>query len=125
MPEKIFADTERFATETSDGETLLIDAEQGDFILFTGMGLFLWERLAAGATVEGMLGEVATRYGQSAVPPTRAFLESLAEGEMLRKEPAPSAVPVAVPKTYWPQVFSVPTAERYVKMDEEADGSLF
>ena len=112
-----FADTARFPHDTIDGETVLIDSENGHLFLFLGVGPQVWERLLAGASVDGLVNEVGSRYGVAAAAPTRAFLEALQQAEMLRNDLAPSAAPASA-STAWPEIFVAPTLERY---DQIAD----
>ena len=112
-----FADTARFPHDTIDGETVLIDSENGHLFLFLGIGPQVWERLLAGASVDGLVNEVGSRYGAAAAAPTRAFLDALEQAEMLRNDLAPSAAPASA-STTWPEIFVAPTLERY---DQIAD----
>ena len=112
-----FADTARFPHDTIGGETVLIDSENGHLFLFLGIGPQVWERLLAGASVDGLVNEVGSRYGAAAAAPTRAFLDALEQAEMLCNDLAPSAAPASASAT-WPEIFVAPTLERY---DQIAD----
>ena len=96
---------------------VLIDSENGHLFLFLGIGPQVWERLLAGASVDGLVNEVGSRYGAAAAAPTRAFLDALEQAEMLRNDLAPSAAPASASAT-WPEIFVAPTLERY---DQIAD----
>lgn len=115
MTDFYFADTARFPHDTIDGETVLIDSEKGHLFLFTGIGSSLWQRVALGATIDGVVAESIERYGESAGNPTRQFLEKLAEAEMLRRGLPHVAAPAEID---WPTTFAVPIIERY---DEISD----
>jgi hypothetical protein len=116
MSDLRFADTGRFPNDTIDGETVLIDTQKGHLFLFTGIGPQIWERFGSGISPEALVDEVASRYGESAAAPTRAFLESLHVAEMLRGD-GPSGQPPAADVS-WPSVFVAPALEQY---DQIAD----
>jgi len=44
----LFADTARFSHETIEGETVLFDSQLGHLFLLTGLGPWLWQRMALG-----------------------------------------------------------------------------
>jgi hypothetical protein len=112
-----FADTETFAHDTFDNETVLIDSKKGHLFLFLGVGSQIWQLLLAGAAHDAIVNEITARYGPEAAEPTLVFLEALEQAKMLRNDPAPSASP-ANPPTAWPDTFIAPTMERY---DQIAD----
>ena len=66
MDKMLFADTARFPHETIDGETVLVDSELGHLFLFTGLGPWLWQRMALGGTVEEVVGEIVAKFGAEA-----------------------------------------------------------
>jgi hypothetical protein len=111
-----FADTERFPSDTIDGETVLIDSEKGRLFLFTGIGPQIWQRLGSGMTHDALVDEVASRYGMSAAVPTRTFLELLEGAEMLRGDAPSSQSPAA--SVSWPPAFVAPALVQY---DQIAD----
>ena len=118
MADFYIADTVRFLHDTIDGETVLIDAEKGHLFLFAGTGPGLWQRLAAGGTIDEVVAESTTRYGDAAGRPTRQFIEKLVEAKLLRCGVPSSAMSVGIQATVWPATFVAPTFERY---DEISD----
>ena len=118
MVDSYFADTTRFPHETIDGETVLIDSTKGHLYLFAGTGPWLWQRLITGGTLEEVVAESVARYGEPAGEPTRHFLDTLTEAQMLLPGAPPSAQVAEVHPTPWPAAFAAPVIERY---DEISD----
>lgn len=113
MKELLFADTSRFAHEFMDGETVVINTETGRLYLFTGLGPWLWQRMARGGTLETVTSEVVARYGNEAADTTQRFLKTLAEAGLLRHAPLTKAVAdedLTVPQ---PDTFQAPNIELY------------
>lgn len=111
MQRQLFADTQRFPHETMDGETVIIDAQSGRLFLLTGLGPWLWHRLAAGASFEALAAEMTTRYGADAHAPTLAFLEALDRQGLLSTEPGAAGATTDIPAL--PGVFAAPQIEAY------------
>ena len=110
MTELLIADTGRFPHDTIDGETLLIDSETGHLLLITGIGPLLWQRLLGGVAVESLTAEVVGRFGPAAGEACRAFLQTLAEAEMVIATATARADAAALA---WPATFATPMLERY------------
>jgi hypothetical protein len=111
MDERLVVNVSRFAHETVDGETILIDAETGHLLLLTGFASVLFDHLIGGGAPAGIAAVVEGRFGSEAGSATRTFLQELRTAGILVQttEPAPSAgAPPA-----WPERFSVPVVERY------------
>lgn len=106
-----FADTARFPSDTLDGETVLIDSTRGHLFLFTGIASHIWQAYTEGTTTEALVAAVVGRYGESAMTPTRAFIESLEHAEMI-VDVRPEVTDDASPGD-WPAVFTPPAMERY------------
>lgn len=86
----LYANTQRFAHDTIDGETVIIDSTAGRLFLLTGFGPWIWQRMILGNTIEGLIGNVAARYGAEASRDVAAFLASLVANEMITSEPGDS-----------------------------------
>ncbi len=118
MPQRLFADLDRFPHETIEGETVAIDAERGDLFLFTGLGPWLWGRMAAGGSVDEVVGEAVGYFGDEAEASTREFLNTLVTHELLRSEPvAPGhdsdSMPDSLPGEPLPEIFQAPGLEHF------------
>lgn len=111
-----YADSGRFPNDTIDGETVLIDARKGHLFLFTGIGSQIWQRLGAGASLDALIAEVVSRYGETAATPTLTFFQSLEGAEMLCEDTPSTAASAA--GVSWPSDFVAPALERY---DQIAD----
>ena len=111
MDKTLFADTARFPHETIDGETVLVDSELGHLFLFTGLGPWLWQRMALGGTVEKVVGEMIAKFGAergSHAP----FSRDARRGGLLR---SPATGPDLAEDTGMPcpDAFATPAIERY------------
>jgi hypothetical protein len=91
----LVVDAERFAHETVEGETVVIDSVNGHLFLLTGLGPWLWKRMMRGSTIEAVIEEVKLRYGDGAVEAIREFLLTLVGAEMLRAGTGVFALPAA------------------------------
>ena len=60
--------TSRIAHQTVDGETIVIDFENGAYYSTEGAGAVIWELIAKGATFEQILEVVTGRYQASPQP---------------------------------------------------------
>lgn len=116
MTELVFTDSQRFPHETIDGETIIIDAESGRLFLLTGVGPWLWSKLAAGASFEALVDELTAKYSADSASPTLAFLSSLKELGLLRSTPGAAAPVMDAPAL--PDLFVAPALEKY---DDIAD----
>jgi len=110
MPDTLIANTARFSHETIDDETVLIDNESGHLLLISGIGSFIWEWLAAGATAESIRAEASIRYGASAGEACRTFLQSLVDAGLAVVAAAPAS---PADGREWPAEFTAPLLERY------------
>jgi hypothetical protein len=107
----VFANVKRFPHDTIDGETVIIDAESGHLFLLTGIGPWLWHRLAVGASFQELADELSGHYGMESVEPTLAFLNSLAEQDLLTTEPTATLAGGDLPSLS--DVFALPVLEKY------------
>jgi hypothetical protein len=70
-------DDARFALETIDEETIILDTARGHLIGVRGGGSFLLEFIQAGVLRDELLREIDERYGGQAQKEARAFIEEL------------------------------------------------
>ncbi|MGI9178223.1 MAG: PqqD family protein [Pirellulales bacterium] len=112
----MYADTRRFPHDTVDGETVIIDSTVGRLYLLTGLGSWIWQRMVLGHTTDGIVGDVAARYGAEAGREAGRFLAALLDNEMLTREPGDlQTTGFDLPM---PEVFVAPGLETY---DDIAD----
>jgi hypothetical protein len=87
------------AHETIDGETVIIDMQQGTYYRLEGAASVAWENLSSGATVEQLSANLAARFvGDTAAIGTQVaeFLEALRAFNLI--VPLDGKEPVATPK---------------------------
>ena len=82
-PSDLVADTIRFAFDTVDGETVVIDTVTGSLMLLTGIGPWIWECLATGEAVDALVRRVEAGFGAEAAGQVEQFMGALAEQQML------------------------------------------
>jgi hypothetical protein len=112
-----FADSERFAHETVDGETVIVDARDGILYLISGLGGLVWEHLLAGVVPADLAAEAGSRYGPEAAESIGRFLQLLDQHGMLRDDLARDGEHTAV-VIPWPETFTTPVLDVY---DDIAD----
>jgi hypothetical protein len=112
----LYADTLRFPHDTVDGETVVIDANLGRLFLLTGLGPWIWRRMMLGHTADGLVDDVAARYGSAAGREAGEFLAALRDNEMLTHEARDASS--AGDDLRLPEVFVGPALERF---DDIAD----
>jgi hypothetical protein len=111
MDERLVVNVSRFAHETIDDETIVIDAETGHLLLLTGFASILWSHLVGGASPEALISAVDARFGTEAGAATRSFLRKLCAAEIVVATTA--ARPAAASPLPWPKQFTEPVLERY------------
>src|ERR1700693_5785625 len=99
MTELLIVNAARFPHDTIDGETLLIDSESGHLLLITGVGPLLWQRLLGGVSGESLTAEVVAHSGRAAGEASRAFVQTLAEAQVVIPAATASAEAAALD---WP-----------------------
>jgi hypothetical protein len=111
MQNMVFADTRRFAHETIDGETVIIDTACGHLFLLTGAGPWLWHRMIAGCSIQSVIDELTGRFGGDAGVAARVFLNKLVDyGLIVTEVTGETAVTEArLP----PDVFVTPMVEKF------------
>lgn len=112
----LYADARRFPHDSVDGETVIIDSTVGRLFLLTGLGSWIWQRMISGHSPDGLVDDVAARYGVEPGREAGTFLAKLLENEMLTREPC-NPLPVGSGPPM-PEVFVSPVLETY---DDIAD----
>ncbi|MCP9885538.1 PqqD family protein [Synechococcus sp. ATX 2A4] len=107
-----FADAVRFAHETVEGETVVVDARDGVLYLLSGLGGVFWEHLLNGAVPTDLATEAGKRYGPEAAASTLRFLELLDQRGMLKDDPTGDGEQATAPIP-WPETFAAPVLDIY------------
>jgi hypothetical protein len=110
MTDYLIANTTRYPHETIDGETLLIDSETGHLLLISGIGPSIWDRLVAGVAAEPLIAEVSVLFGAEAGTACRAFLDALADAQVVVRTESVSSPASALA---WPAAYAPPVLERF------------
>jgi hypothetical protein len=112
--------SDRFAQETIDGETIIIDTVSGRLLLLLETAPLLLSILDAGLRPEALLEEISSRYGVEARAQVHDFIAELTELGVLttRDVVGTSLAPEADRKVDWPSNFVSPVVEQY---DDIAD----
>lgn len=112
----LYAQTRRFPHDTVDGETVIIDSARGCLFLLTGSGPWIWSLMIRGHTTDGLVSDVAARFGAEAGAQAASFLASLTDHGMLTEEaPDDGGAAAELPM---PDTFVAPQIEKY---DEISD----
>jgi hypothetical protein len=119
-------DEQRFAHETIDGETMIIDTVRGHLIIVSGGGSFILELIRGGTSHANLLRDIGDRYGHDASEGARVFLDELAAtGALVEIEQAQGSSQIASGPTSsdvqiadWPTSLALPVIERYEDIAE-------
>ena len=117
MPRVLRVDQARCAHETIDDETMVVDTVSGRLIRIAGIGPTVWDRLVAGSARDGLMDEVADRYGPDAAGRTGRFLDALIDAELVAEVDGPAARS-SDEAASWPDAFVEPELEHF---DDIAD----
>lgn len=115
-PSDLVADTIRFAFDTVDGETVVIDTVSGSLMLLTGIGPWIWECLATGEAVDALVRRVEAGFGAEAAGQVEQFMGALSEQQMLVAAGAAGvagALGAAPEAAALPEQFSAPGLETF------------
>jgi len=96
-------DTKRFAIDTFDGETIVMDLVGGHLYLFEGGASTLFEFLTQGAAAAALEQEVEDKYGVAHRQLFAEFIRSLVEKEILVNVNEVSSDVVPTPQLVWPE----------------------
>ena len=119
-------DEARFAHETIDGETMIIDTIRGHLIIAGGGGSFILECIRGGTSRDNLLHEIAGRYGHEYGASAQRFVDELmAAGVLTETERGressrlgPHPVPPNGLGLGWPTRLAPPVIERYEDIAE-------
>ena len=100
---RLVVDTARFAIDTIDGETIVMDLVGGRLYLFEGGASTLFELLAAGASVPLVEQEVENRYGERHRRDFVDFVQSLVKNQLLVDSVDEQVETLSSGKTVWPE----------------------
>lgn len=64
MTEGSFLVPEHVSAREVEGELVILDLESGNFHVARGVGPRVWDMLAQGRSIDHVVGEVASRYGE-------------------------------------------------------------
>ena len=108
--------------EIIDGEVVVVNLENGTYYSADAVGAVVWEEIAAGRTIEGLVSAVAARYDgerDRIVAGIEAFVLRLQEEKLITASPGPDegrpapAVPAAPSGAY-----SDPVLQKYTDMEQ-------
>ena len=100
---RFVVDTKRFAIDTIDGETIVMDLVGGHLYLFEEGASTLFEFLTQGAIVPTLEQDVENRYGLPHRQLFANFVENLVEKEILIAISEDSSDAVLTPQLAWPE----------------------
>ena len=100
---RFVVDTKRFAIDTFDGETIVMDLVGGHLYLLEGGASTLFEFLGQGASVVTLEQDVENNYGVANRQLFSDFVQSLVEKEILVIVSEFSSDEVLTPQLSWPE----------------------
>jgi len=100
---RFVVDTKRFAIDTLDGETIVMDLVGGRLNLFEEGASTLFEFLTQGAAVAALEQDVEDRYGVAHRQLFADFVRSLVEKEILVNVSEVSSDAFPTPQLVWPE----------------------
>ena len=100
---RFVVDTKRFAIDTFDGETIVMDLVGGHLYLLEGGASTLFEFLTQGASIATLEHDVENNYGVANRQLFNDFVESLVEKEILVIVSEFSSDEVLTPQLAWPE----------------------
>ena len=100
---RFVVDTKRFAIDTFDGETIVMDLVAGHLYLLEGGASTLFEFLTQGASIATLEHDVENNYGVANRQLFSDFVQSLVEKEILINVSGVSSDEVLTPQLAWPE----------------------
>jgi hypothetical protein len=100
---RFVVDIKRFAIDTSDGETIVMDLVGGHLYLLEGGASTLFEFLTQGAAVATLEQDVENNYGVANRQLFSDFVQSLVEKEILINVSEVSLDAFPTPQLVWPE----------------------
>lgn len=114
--------SENVMHETIDGEVVIINLDRGTYYSLDGVGACVWAYLEQGASVDGLVDRVATRYEGERDRMARsvgAFLERLHAEDLVATAQANGAGDGPVdPPGAERRAFLEPTLQKYTDMEQ-------
>ena len=101
--ERFVVDTKRFAIDTLDGETIVMDLVGGHLYLFEEGASTLFEFLTQGAATAALEQDVEDRYGVAHRQLFADFVQSLVEKKILLNVSEVTPDAVLTPQIVWPE----------------------
>lgn len=121
-PSRYLVNEPSVISESIDGETIVLNFDNGHYYSLNAVGSAIWAHLARGGTLEGISGALATRYGLDATPVHTAvtgFVARLAEERLVRQSANGSPDDADVALDPIPaETFSPPDFEKFVDMEK-------
>ncbi|MEO1059689.1 MAG: PqqD family peptide modification chaperone [Actinomycetota bacterium] len=114
---RLTIDTARFAHETIDGETVIIDSVEGRLTVLTGVAAAAWDAIVAGVTDEELLDSAAARFGDEGRDAVSELVADLVDVGLVAATDT-DAAPTNGGAVAWPESFVAPGVEHY---DDIAD----
>src|SRR5947209_11519095 len=108
--------------ETIDNEVVAVDLERGSYYSIRGAGVDIWQMLATPTTPEGVVTQIATRFGRSepdVAAAVKRFVSELDEYGLLRAAEGEAAgAPSADSTAGEPRTFEPPLLEKFTDMED-------
>ena len=116
-------DSLRAISETLEGETIIINLENGNYYSMNETGSALWNQIGSGCSVDRIMADFVSNYDVDAETATKAIntlVESLLhDGLILETEPTePSPSESTSENSHPRKAFVAPAIERYEDMQE-------
>jgi hypothetical protein len=114
----------RFAHETIDGETMIMDTVRGHLIMVSGGGSFILQLIGSRTPWADIVSDIGARYGEEAKENARTFLDEFtASGVLVEVEQssgrAVSNLNTSAPRPpEWPVSWAPTVIERYEDIAE-------
>jgi len=113
---RLVIDAKRFALDTFDGETIVMDLVGGRLFLFEGSASTFLECLIASASVAFVEQAITERYGENQRQIFSTFLQSLLDKEILTESSGNSPGSVLSPHFAWPEMLGEMVVTEYDDM---------
>lgn len=116
----------RISHQTIDGESIIIDFDNGSYFSTIGVGAMIWESIDQNAAVDAIVHQVTQHYTGDATLIQRAveqfLLDLQRESLIVPSENIPDTLltepPVAQPNLTEPAAFQTPSLDKYTDMQD-------
>lgn len=99
---QFIVDSDRFASDALDGETIVMDLVSGRVFLLEMGAAYLWHHVLCGASRKNIIDEVEIRYGSVSRIACEAFLDRLLELELTAEVDVSQDLDAALETSAWP-----------------------